>query len=281
MNGAVNALYSVIMPTYNRAYTIKKAINSVLAQTYENWELIIVDDGSTDDTEATVASIGDARIRYHYKKNNAGPSAARNYGIEQAKGQWIIYLDSDDHYEPECIATIQAWLAKNPNAVFALPGVAVTLELYKEGRLVKSVSESTDIPHDLTVRDIFMRHPHLWYGGLTHTRTVFTEGMRWDDNLWHMEEWDFTMGIAEKYPDGFLLVPVTLYNYRQRYGSDNIISKATYKTWADAFEYIYQKHAKDTLLEGQTWYPSRVERWNRYQNEFEAGTRPPYRDHYF
>ncbi len=83
-------LVSVITPTYNRVHTLRSAINSVLHQSYQNWELIIVDDGSTDATEQLINSIGDTRIIYLVKENG-GPSKARNYGIAHAKGKWIMY----------------------------------------------------------------------------------------------------------------------------------------------------------------------------------------------
>lgn len=89
--------FSVIMPTYNRANMIGKAIESVLGQTYTNWEFLIVDDGSTDNTKQVVEAYNDPRIRYIYQKN-AERSAARNNGIDNARGQYICFIDSDDYY---------------------------------------------------------------------------------------------------------------------------------------------------------------------------------------
>jgi glycosyltransferase involved in cell wall biosynthesis len=95
----MNPLFSIIIPTYNRAHLISKAIDSVIAQTFENWELIIVDDGSTDNTKKLIASyqVKDSRIHYIYQEN-AERSAARNNGIDQAKGSYVCFLDSDDYY---------------------------------------------------------------------------------------------------------------------------------------------------------------------------------------
>ena len=94
-------MFSIIIPTYNRAHLISKGIDSILAQTFENWELIIVDDGSTDNTKELIASYQekDARIRYIYQENSER-SAARNNGIDKAKGNYICFLDSDDYYLP-------------------------------------------------------------------------------------------------------------------------------------------------------------------------------------
>ena len=92
-------LFSIIVPTYNRAHMISTAIESVLAQTYKNWELIIVNDGSGDNTEEVVKNYTshDSRIKYFYQEKK-GRSAARNHGIEKSSGQYISFLDDDDYY---------------------------------------------------------------------------------------------------------------------------------------------------------------------------------------
>jgi glycosyltransferase involved in cell wall biosynthesis len=92
-------LVSVVIPTYNRAKTLARAIDSVLAQTYRNRELIVVDDGSTDDTDEILESYGDALIRV--RQVNRGVSAARNLGIERSNGDPVAFLDSDDEWLPE------------------------------------------------------------------------------------------------------------------------------------------------------------------------------------
>ena len=94
-------MLSVIVPTYNRAYCLRRAVDSALTQTYQNVEVLIVDDGSTDDTRELVATIyaGNPRVRYLYQQN-AGVSAARNTGLRAAQGDYIALLDSDDSWKP-------------------------------------------------------------------------------------------------------------------------------------------------------------------------------------
>ena len=92
-------LVSIILPTFNRAQLIQRAISSVLNQTYQHWELVVVDDGSTDETSSVVKSFNDPRIHY-FKKANSGAGASRNFGIQHAMGSWITFLDSDDEYDP-------------------------------------------------------------------------------------------------------------------------------------------------------------------------------------
>lgn len=89
--------FSVVIPTYNRATFISKAIESVIHQTYTDWELIVINDGSTDNTKEVITSFTDERIKYFYQQN-AERSAARNNGISKATGEWICFLDSDDEY---------------------------------------------------------------------------------------------------------------------------------------------------------------------------------------
>ena len=97
-----NPLVSIIIPTYNAEKYIKTAINSALRQTYQNIEIIVIDDGSIDRTKNIVQSIQDPRLNYFYQKNQ-GQSAARNTGIKIAKGEYIALLDADDLFLPEKI----------------------------------------------------------------------------------------------------------------------------------------------------------------------------------
>ena len=96
-------LISVIIPTYNSQKYISSAVNSVLSQTYKAFELIIVDDGSTDNTGEIVASFDDRRIRY-IRQNNSGVAVARNTGIKSSKGEYIAFLDADDIWERDKLA---------------------------------------------------------------------------------------------------------------------------------------------------------------------------------
>src|SRR5690625_3525723 len=92
---------TVVIPTYNRAHVVHRAIDSVLGQTFADFELIVVDDGSTDGTEAVLSTYTDPRIRYLVQLVNRGVSAARNRGIKEARGEFVAFLDSDDEWFPE------------------------------------------------------------------------------------------------------------------------------------------------------------------------------------
>lgn len=99
----MNDLVSIIMPSYNTAKYISAAIESILNQTYENWELIIVDDCSTDNTDEILTEYAkkDSRIRYYKNEKNSGAAVARNRALRQAKGKWVAFLDSDDLWEKD------------------------------------------------------------------------------------------------------------------------------------------------------------------------------------
>jgi glycosyltransferase involved in cell wall biosynthesis len=97
-----DALVTIIMPAYNAQEYIHESINSVLNQTYQNWELVVINDGSTDTTSQTVSSFGDQRI-FLIEQKNKGVSAARNAGLDIARGEYITFLDADDSLPPESL----------------------------------------------------------------------------------------------------------------------------------------------------------------------------------
>ena len=110
-------MVSVIMPAYNSEEYIRESIESVLVQTYSNWELLIVDDGSTDKTASIVQEYKDIRIHYLHQ-SNCGVAAARNHGIREARGRYVAFLDSDDLWLPEKLAR-QLQFMKEQNIVFS------------------------------------------------------------------------------------------------------------------------------------------------------------------
>lgn len=106
-------LVSIIMPTYNCAKFIGKTIESVIAQTYENWELIIVDDCSKDNTEEVVSKYKDNRIKYHRLENNSGAAVARTEAMKKARGSYMAFLDSDDLWKKDKLEKQLEFMNKN------------------------------------------------------------------------------------------------------------------------------------------------------------------------
>ena len=132
----MQCLFSIIIPTYNRALFLPHAIASILTQTYTHWELLIVDDGSTDNTRDVVEQYQDSRIKYIYQ-TNAERSIARNNGIKHAVGDYICFLDSDDTYASQYLEHLHDLLIKNnkDRACF----VVSAMQVQHNGRMQVSV----------------------------------------------------------------------------------------------------------------------------------------------
>lgn len=262
------------MPTYNRADIIARAIQSVQAQTNPHWQLVIIDDGSSDDTRQIVQALGDERIVYRYQ-SNTGPSAARNHALQLVTAPWIAYLDSDNELFPTYLETMLEHLARAPQARFAIPKGTYTYELYQNHQLVETIDWSDQFPEALTLKDVFNNIMHIDMNGLIHARSLLDEGVAFDPTIRGFEDWDLVMQMGNHHPDGFLYVPVTLYAYHQRYGLDGIIGGSSYADQARKYEQIYRKHRYDALMQGQTWFPAVVHEWDDRQHRFEAGELPP------
>ena len=154
-----NELVSVIMPSYNCGRFIEESISSVQNQTYQNWELIIVDDGSNDDTIKRVQKVqlSDSRIRLFRNKINSGAAVSRNNALLEAKGKWVAFLDSDDLWEPTKLEKQIGFMEKN--------GYAFTYTGYKE---IDEKSRATGVvlsgPEHITKAGMFA---FCWPGCLT------------------------------------------------------------------------------------------------------------------
>lgn len=265
---------SIVMPTYNRSRVISRAIRSVLAQTEERFELIVIDDGSTDSTADRVKSFCDKRIKY-IKQVNMGPAHARNLGVSVSQCKWIAYLDDDNEFYPEYIEKMLK-AVRQRGAVMALPRAHRTLELYQQGVLIKEIEENSNTPSQVTINDIFMKKIHVDTNGFMHLRRVFDEDVRWDSDVHGIEDWDLVMSIGRKYPEGFVYVSEVLCRHHRRYGIPGIVSDSKYSDWAEAYEYVFFKHKDSKMLEGQEWYPSEVQKWRTLQDAYDKGRMPPY-----
>lgn len=121
--------FSIIIPSYNRAHILPRAIESVVKQDFQGWELLIVDDGSTDNTRDVVSAFNDPRIFYIYQ-DNAERSAARNNGIKRAKGNYVCFLDSDDAYDAQHLSAVYQGIKNNDDkdAIYVVNSTVVNTE---------------------------------------------------------------------------------------------------------------------------------------------------------
>lgn len=119
-------MFSVIIPTYNRADLLVRALKSLIAQTYKDWEAIIVDDGSTDDTYSQIKFYlePDSGIKY-FRRRHGGEARSKNFGINTSSGKFITFLDSDDEYATSHLESRKDFLEQNPHIKFLYGGVKI------------------------------------------------------------------------------------------------------------------------------------------------------------
>lgn len=182
-------LVSVVIPTYNRAQFICEAVDSILAQTYKNCELIVVDDGSTDNTKDVLERYRDHLI-YLYQPNK-GPGAARNLGISQAKGEFIAFLDSDDRWLPEKLSLQMELFKKYPSTGIVGCG-EYCIDVDGQRTWEGFVQPQLDIKQ-LIVRNL------LWPSRVVIRKGCFDLVGLFDKTLLHNEDWDMWLCIAKHF----------------------------------------------------------------------------------
>jgi glycosyltransferase involved in cell wall biosynthesis len=187
---------SVVIPVYNRAHAVCKAVESALQQTHPPHEVIVVDDGSTDESSETLARFGE-RIRILHQENR-GVAAARNAGIAAATGTHILFLDSDDVLDPSCIARELARFAEDPSLGLVFTG---TEFFDPEGLLVRPSTECVDgqVAEELLLLE---RNIISTVSGVMVPRSVLERTGSFDERLRVSEDWDFFYRIALLYPVG-------------------------------------------------------------------------------
>jgi len=209
---------SVIIPTYNRAYLIGRAIQSVLNQTYQNFEIIIVDDGSTDDTKEVVKKFQeqDRRIKYVKHEKNKGEAAARNTGIKTARGEFIAFQDSDDEWLPEKLEKQM----KIFEGVSSRIGIVYTSmhRIDKEGRK-HDFKTPTIMPKDGLIykRALDYQILNIGIGTAAVRKTCFNTAGMFDERLQYFVDLEFFIRSAKYFY--FYHINEPLVNYYEAKGS--------------------------------------------------------------
>lgn len=187
---------SVIIPTFNRASLLKKAIESVLAQTYKNFELIIVDDGSTDGTCKMIASYGKNIRSFH--QDNQGPACARNTGIKNAQGSFLAFLDSDDHWKKEKLEIQIKAMRENTQYL-----ISHTQEIwYRRGELLNQKKKHTK--HNGYIFDKCLPLCAVGMSTMATRKELFEKIGFFDESLPCCEDYDFWLRASVNHP--FLLI---------------------------------------------------------------------------
>jgi glycosyltransferase involved in cell wall biosynthesis len=224
-------LISVVIPTHNRATLLPGALNSIQQQTYKNWEAIVVDDGSKDNTQQVVDALArdDRRIRFIRQYKNRGAQVARNAGIRAARGEWIAFLDSDDVFLPNSLE--------------------VRLETLQKQNLFVVHSECNSIERDGSMKAYGIPpiagrvHQRLLAGPgpLLQTLMVAKDALErigyLDEKIVAFQEWETVIRLAKYYPFGFVASPTCIYDCRQ---SDSMSRNDL--LGAKGYEQIFHKH---------------------------------------
>lgn len=205
-----NPIVSIIIPTFNRAHLIGETLNSLLAQTYSNWECIIVDDGSTDNTNFVISSyvIKDSRFQYHHRPSNKpkGPSSCRNYGFEISKGEFINWFDDDDVMMPDALQKRISFFKPDIDAVIC------KLQHYDFEKNI--ILNETKISSNNKINDYLIGVVTYFVSGPIWKREfLIKQNAFFDENITNLDDWDFNLRMLYAEPNT-ILVNEALIKYR-------------------------------------------------------------------
>jgi len=229
-------IVTVIIPTYNRRQYLSRAIESVLEQTFRDYELLIIDDASKDDTRALVSEYTDSRIQYFRHETNRGAPAARNTGLRHAKGEFIAFLDSDNEWLPQRL--------EKQIALFSAVNASVGV-VYANNLVVDEVNNSTtEWAFGLrgNLYGEFLQRPFMDFITPLIRRECFDKIGFMDEKVPSYQEWDTFLRISRYYE--FDYVPEILAHYYIH--KENRISKGPLSE-ARGYEYILDKHREEML----------------------------------
>lgn len=226
-------LVSVIIPTFNRASLLKRAIDSVLKQSYGNIEIIIVDDGSTDDTQFVVADISKQTNQIKYiKKGNGGCASARNYGLKYATGTLISFLDSDDALESDAIYTLASALTEAKSEFVYSPSI----EVHEDGSEVICRPASPFCPEMFAFEHF--KTTNARPAAILYKRDVFSKVNGFDESLRFNEDSDFLQRVAICCRGFYIDIPtVRVYHHQDNKSKNRVgIYKALLKSSQNILE---------------------------------------------
>lgn len=231
-------LVSVVIPTYNRAKLIPRAIASVLRQTLQNFEIIIVDDASQDDTESVVKSLTDSRIKYLKHQTNLNGSAARNTGIKAAQGEYLALLDSDDEWLPNHLATKINYLQNN-----SCQGVFGSYYIYYSDDLIREINCQSP-PKDYTLAEYILSGKGDTRTSTFVFQTATIKEIMFDENLAKHQDWDLAIRFAKVYKFGCETTNTVMAHYDRQQS----ISSSMNHTASRLFLQRYRAELSDRTL---------------------------------
>lgn len=193
-------LVSVIIPTYNRPALLKRAVLSAQEQTYQNLEIIIVDDASNDDTENVVRGFNDNRIKYVKHNTNRGGSAARNTGIETSRGEYIAFLDDDDEW-------VESKIERQLKDISGYDAVLCSTTIVGKARSVKRYKKAIVDVKNLRKGFVFSGGTNIILGKSEVLRQV-----KFDESLNKSQDWDLLIRLAGKFSVRYVNEPLVIYH---------------------------------------------------------------------
>ena len=200
---------SVIVPTYRRPHLLPRALNSLLNQTFTDFELIVVDDGSGDETAEVVAGFVDPRLRYICLETNGGVANARNQAVERAQGEWLVFVDDDDRVEPTFLAELVDLISHAPPTVGFVWSWKSIVELTATGeRVIRVETYRVVSPQPIPGADLPHR-PRGGSSGLVVRRRVFEEMGGFDPAFYSVDDTDLLLRMAVNYD--YAVCPRPLY----------------------------------------------------------------------
>lgn len=211
-------LVSVILPTYNRAHLLIETLESLYHQPYRPLELLIIDDGSTDETQTVLT----AWIQHHqtsdfqcrpFSQKNQGVCAARNLGLDQSSGVYLHFLDSDDLVAPAFYTTLVSILSEHPSCAFAWANHLTSADPQATYQSLK--------PIPIPPSEIHHQPPNTVWSGL-YRRSALPPTLRWDTTLKSHNDWDFTTRFLLSDPPEIRHVPIPLFIYRVHSSTERI-----------------------------------------------------------
>ncbi|WJS95135.1 glycosyltransferase family 2 protein [Flavobacterium johnsoniae] len=193
----MSKLISIIIPTYNRANLIIETLDSIAQQTYKNWECIIVDDGSTDNTEQLLAAYLSSDNRFQYYKRPEerlkGPNSCRNYGFELSKGDYIKWFDSDDILLPEALESISNNFLKQPDLIVSsLQYIDFNNKILNKKHAFRSENVIRDY---MTAKITYYTFTPTW-----KTSFLNLQPNLFDETITNLDDWDFNLRMLYQNP---------------------------------------------------------------------------------
>ena len=220
-------LVSIIMPTYKRANIILKAIQSVIDQSYANWQLVIVDDGGQDNTKEVLEQLNDPRITYFDLEKNQGASAARNKALALSTGDYICYLDSDNTWHEDFLLLMLGNLESNPDF-----DVAYCAQYLFRGE----VKTPFAMRYGMFNKTLLKNRNYIDINCIIHSRALYEKKGGFDNNLRRLVDWDLLLRYTEEKAP--LTVPAILSNYYFNQGEETITVS---ESLADALQGLKDK----------------------------------------